>query len=108
MDNQVQFPFAAGSETSKAAAQRLRPGRAEIDRAMMLSFIKRFVREQRSEGPHDGEIQAGLGMSGDTERPRRNELAGHGRITSKRLFWPVLIVEGGRHEGRVTWVPANG
>ena len=108
MSSEVQFPFAPGSETSKAAARRVDPGKAETDRARILAFVKQFSAHHRPEGPHDGEIQAALDMSGDTERPRRLELAGRGRTSSKHPFWPVLIREGGRHEGRVTWVPANG
>lgn len=107
MDNQVEFPFAAGSETSKAAARRVDPGKAAIDRAMILEWI----RSGGVNGRTDTEIQKALDIPGDTERPRRNELAGRGRTSKRHPFWPKLIEPcpcGTRRNGCVVWVIANG
>ena len=66
MDNQTSLPFAAGSETSREAAERMaeQPTRIRRDHESILNVLL--------SGPKtDKEIQAILGMSGDTQRPRR-------------------------------------
>lgn len=103
MDQQTEFLFVRGSETSKAAALRVDPGKAEIDRAMILGFI----RASGARGATDREIQDEFDMPGDTERPRRNELAGRGRTSRNHPFWPVLIRQNGeKRDGCAVWVVA--
>ncbi len=102
---QAEFPFAANSETSKDAARNLNRRKAEDDRAMILACIK----SRRSKGCTDREIQDELGMSGDTERPRRNELAGNGRTSGAHKFWPIHIKQSGeRRNGGAVWVAMKG
>ena len=69
MDNQTSLPFAAGSETSREAAERMaeQPTRIRRDHESILNVLL--------SGPKtDKEIQSILNMSGDTQRPRRGEL----------------------------------
>ena len=77
MDNQTSLPFAAGSETSREAAQRMaeQPTRIRRDHESILNVLL--------SGPKtDKEIQSILNMSGDTQRPRRGELVAMGRVVN--------------------------
>jgi hypothetical protein len=77
MDNQTSLPFAAGSETSREAAERMaeQPGRIRRDHESILNVLL--------SGPKtDKEIQSILNMSGDTQRPRRGELVAMGRVVN--------------------------
>lgn len=77
MDNQTSLPFAAGSETSREAAERMaeQPTRIRRDHESILNVLL--------SGPKtDKEIQSILGMSGDTQRPRRGELVAMGRVVN--------------------------
>jgi hypothetical protein len=77
MDNQTSLPFAAGSETSREAAERMaeQPTRIRRDHESILNVLL--------SGPKtDREIQTILGMSGDTQRPRRGELVAMGRVVN--------------------------
>ncbi|NLS97978.1 MAG: hypothetical protein GXX96_38060 [Planctomycetaceae bacterium] len=67
--------FANASTTRRAAGVAIRPDAARL-RARVLEFIQR----QGTAGATDLEIQAGLQMSGDTQRPRRRELQQAGFI----------------------------
>ena len=74
MDNQTSLPFAAGSETSREAAERMaeQPTRIRRDHESILNVLL--------SGPKtDREIQTILNMSGDTQRPRRGERGAMGR-----------------------------
>jgi len=81
-------------ETSRAAAKSIKPRMSE-DRQAVLDYL----RERGAYGGTDNEIQAGTGMNGNTERPRRGELEDAG-----------LVVDSGRRRastgGRacVVWV----
>lgn len=77
MENQTSLPFAAGSETSREAAERMaeQPTRIRRDHESILNVLL--------SGPKtDKEIQSILGMSGDTQRPRRGELVAMGRVVN--------------------------
>lgn len=77
MDNQTSLPFAAGSETSREAAERMaeQPTRIRRDHESILNVLL--------SGPKtDREIQTILNMSGDTQRPRRGELVAMGRVVN--------------------------
>lgn len=77
MDSQTSLPFAAGSETSREAAQRMaeQPTRIRRDHESILNVLL--------SGPKtDKEIQSILNMSGDTQRPRRGELVAMGRVVN--------------------------
>jgi len=87
MDNQTTLSFVPGSETSQAAAVRMDAlGKAEADRERLFRAI-----HAAPAGMTDPEMQAALAMPGDTQRPRRNELAGNGRTSSAHPHWPVRI-----------------
>ena len=77
MSDQIGLPWSEPT-TSRDAAQRMaaKPEKVTRDRDRILECI-------RHHGPQtDGEIQARLHMSGNTERPRRGELVKIGA-----LFW---------------------
>ena len=77
MDTQTRLPFAAGSETSREAAERMaeQPTRIRRDHESILNVLL--------SGPKtDREIQTILNMSGDTQRPRRGELVAMGRVVN--------------------------
>jgi len=77
MDNQTSLPFAAGSETSREAAERMaeQPTRIRRDHESILNVLL--------SGPKtDKEIQSILNMSGDTQRQRRGELVAMGRVVN--------------------------
>lgn len=100
MTNQIGFPFVTGSRTSENAAKRVKGGKAEDDRAMILDAI----RKAGARGMTDPELQSVLKMGGSTQRPRRNELAGNGVRKSGR-YWPRLICHSGeRRNGAAVWV----
>ena len=72
---QASLPFAAKSETSRDAAERMaaQPNRVRRDHESILNVLL--------SGPKtDRELQTILKMSGDTERPRRGELVKMGRV----------------------------
>lgn len=62
-------PSVCGSDTSVTAAKRVET-KAGTDRRKVYDFI----RERGEQGATDSEIQIGLDMTGDSERPRRWEL----------------------------------
>lgn len=73
-------PPHSGSATSRAAAEQIRPN-AETLRAKVLEYI-----EQRGQrGATDQEMQIGLHMQGNTQRPRRKELEEAGLIVDSGL-----------------------
>lgn len=101
MNQQTELVFVKGSETSRAAARMMqRTGKAEMDRVEVLAYI----RSAGAKGRTDREMQDALEMSGDSQRPRRNELAGNGRISRTHPFWPVLIHKQDKRNGCVVWV----
>lgn len=63
-------PPASNPTTSRAAAEAIEPTAATL-RRQVLDFIESCG----DRGATDCEIQAALGMSGDTQRPRRWELS---------------------------------
>lgn len=75
MTETMTLPFARGSATSEAAAKRMaaKPLRVNGDRERILLALQ-------SKAMTDKELQALLGMAGDTERPRRGELVAMGRV----------------------------
>ena len=76
---QSRLPFMAGSETSKLAAERAQ-ARAASQREQVYDFFV-ICREY---GALDEEVQHGLGMNGNTERPRRCELTNAGRLRHRK------------------------
>ncbi len=72
-DKPETAPYVAGSETSKAAAERIEPSMASM-RGKVLAFL-------REHGPHtDEEMQNLLHMNPSTQRPRRIELVRDGFV----------------------------
>ena len=65
----------SGAGTSEAAARGV-----EGDAAALRKAVLRFLLQRGSEGATDEEIQQGLGLRGDTQRPRRWELVGAGLV----------------------------
>ena len=75
MSAQLDLVYQPNSETSKAAAKRMgrKPDKVLRDRQAILDYL-------RATPSTDAEMQAALIMSGNTQRPRRNELAKAGLI----------------------------
>lgn len=71
-------PAQAHSATSKAAAADIAPSAGTL-RARVLAFIQ----ARGAEGATDEEIATGLGMAGNTARPRRVELVRGGFIEAR-------------------------
>jgi hypothetical protein len=69
------FIPSSGPGTSEEAAESMQ-GSARQLRAQVLEYI----RAHGADGCTDQEVQDGLSMSGDTQRPRRWELYREGRI----------------------------
>lgn len=66
-----------GTATSVAAADMKQDrGTAQLDRLRVLAFI----RERGERGATDEEMQIGIPLAGNTQRPRRWELAMDGTI----------------------------
>lgn len=65
----------SGPDTSREAAERMVPG-ASAQAARVFQFISKCGKE----GATDHEVQAELGMTGDSERPRRWSLHRAGLI----------------------------
>jgi hypothetical protein len=61
--------FTNTSVTKRAAGVAIRPDAARLRRQVL-----EFIRQQGAVGATDSEVQLGLSMNGDTERPRRREL----------------------------------
>ncbi len=67
--NLFSLPPHSNPTTSREAAEAIAPS-VEILREQ----VRQYLKSQGEEGATDLEIQAALGMIGDTERPRRDEL----------------------------------
>lgn len=76
-------PFQTHSDTSRWAADSIYPKQGTLRRKVLD-----FIVNQRGYGATDEEIQDGLDMTGNTERPRRVELTGYKDL-------PVLIKDSG-------------
>ena len=108
MGDQQQLPWVTGSETSKAAADAGRSW-AATERERVL----RFLRRRGWTGATDEEIQYGLPMQPNTQRPRRVELvragtvedSGRRRRTRAGRQAVVWVVAGAMSKRRV--VPAR-
>lgn len=75
-------PAQQHSATSVAAAQAIRSN-AQTLRARVLEYL-----QSRGEtGATDEEIQAGLGMAQNTQRPRRVELVAGGLVIDSGKTW---------------------
>ncbi len=94
MERQTQLPFAPGSDTSKAAAVGVGK-RANHYREQVYGHIQRAGET----GATDREMQAELGMSGDTQRPRRWELA-----RKRDGIGPLIRMNGEKRKGCAVWV----
>ena len=68
------LPYQSHSDTSKAAAEEMRPD-AETDRTAVLNLLLRVL-----VGMTDEEIQLALRLNPSTERPRRIELVRAGKV----------------------------
>lgn len=87
---EIQIPYVRHSQTSKAAAERIK-GHAAKQRSIVLGFIMEH-------GPvSDQEIAEGLEMAGDSVRPRRGELFKSGLIVKHD---EDAITKSGRHAAR--------
>lgn len=69
----LSLPFARGSETSRAAAEQAKPN-AATQRARVLKLITESCWRTEDPGLTDEQIQDRLSLTGNTERPRRQEL----------------------------------
>ena len=70
-----------GTATSRAAAENQKPSKVKADRAAILAYVK------SRDGATRDQIEVGLGMAGNTVRPRVWELIGYGHLevtTEKR------------------------
>ncbi len=76
-----RLPFTGSSDATRATSRQASTHAltAARDRAAIL----RYLREIQPEGDTDDGIQHTLGLSGDSERPRRIELRSAGCITGK-------------------------
>lgn len=72
---QLDLPYVAGSSTSKSAAKSMECAAPTL-KARVLSYITR----QGTLGATDEEMQSGIPMAANTQRPRRRELELEGRI----------------------------
>ena len=63
-------PFQPHSETSREAAEAIKPKRGTLQRRVFA-----FIESRGVSGATDEEIQLGLELNGSTVRPRRGELA---------------------------------
>lgn len=61
-------PPHSGPETSRAAAESIKPTAGTL-RAMVLEYL-----QSQPDGATDEQMQKALGMTGNTQRPRRQEL----------------------------------
>jgi hypothetical protein len=68
-------PFQKHSDTSRDAAESMRPTAATLREAVFNYLFGRG-----SDGATDEEIQIDLDMAGNTERPRRRELQEAGKV----------------------------
>lgn len=73
-DRQRSLPYAAGSETSKAAAEWI-AGQAATQRDRVYAYLR-----DTAGGATDEEIQSALGMKVQSETPRRGELVDAGLV----------------------------
>ena len=89
----------SGSATSKAAAEAIRP-----EAGTLSAEVFGFIISTGERGATDAEIQRGLHLSGDTERPRRRALqqrgliidSGHRRKTPAARLAAVWIAAPGK------------
>lgn len=63
-----------GTETSRAAAEQIKPN-ADTLRARVLEYL-----QSQPDGATDEQMQLALGMAGNTQRPRRQELEKMGLV----------------------------
>ena len=77
-------PHVAGSDTSKAAADSKKPT-AAIQRLRVLAFIGGC----KARGCTDEEIAEGMGIGGNSVRPRRRELELRGLIEKREETRPT-------------------
>lgn len=91
MNEQVGFPFIAGSDTSKAAAVRISHQPTKTDQVRRT--ILKAITQARGQGLTDAEGYAATGVDQNTYRPRRVELVALG-----------LIEKGPRRNGSGAWV----
>jgi hypothetical protein len=94
MNDQPDLPFVAHSETSRAAAESMEPAAGTL-RAHVLGYI----RETAEAGATDEQIQDGMELPANTERPRRRELQRAGLIRDSGQTRPT---KSGR--AAVVWV----
>ena len=96
MSEEISLPFASGSETSRKAAERMaaRPTRIRADH-------RRIMNVQLSGPKTERENQTILGMSGDTQRPRRLELVQLGEVVdtgerrNRSTLWGLASMQPG-------------
>lgn len=81
----------SGSSTSRAAAAAVKP-KAPSQRRAVLQFLK-----SHPSGLTDAELQNGLQLSGNSERPRRRELQKAGLVTDS----------GRRRDGQIIWIAVD-
>lgn len=62
-------PPHSGSQTSRDAAEAIKPSAATLRHKVLC-----YIAEQGDHGATDAEVQEALGMAGNTQRPRRQEL----------------------------------
>lgn len=93
MQEQLQLPH-NGTETSRAAAVNMgaKPEKVFNDRERCFNHAVKCGQR----GFTDAEQQGALAMNGNTQRPRRGELAKAGRI----------VKDGRRRNGSAVWVVA--
>ena len=93
----VAMPPANASVTSGAAKVAIRPTAGRLRKRVL-----EFIQQHGAAGVTDREIQAGLNMSGDTERPRRRELQQLGLIADSGM-----VRQTGSGRAAVVWVAVD-
>lgn len=76
----LSLPFTGTSEATRATSQDAarKVSNCDADRRRLLAYIR-----DREHGATDDEMQQALGMAGDSQRPRRIELARAGCIEGR-------------------------
>jgi hypothetical protein len=98
MDYPTSTPYISHSETSRAAADSIEPEAGTLRYAVLA-----YIRRAGEAGATDEEVQTGVPMRANTQRPRRRELELGGLV---RDSGTTRLVRSGRLA--VVWVLGDG
>lgn len=74
-----KLPHKRGSATSRMAAQTAKPFACK-----QLVRVLEFFVSRKDDGATDEEVQLGLSLNGDSQRPRRTWLSDHGYLSESK------------------------